>query len=92
MNGVSILSRTGSFSTAVYRSRTRISNVGSIRRSSLYHFSNEDGGNLPFDTKNKTALAIKMILYLGAGFSFPFLAAMWQFHKAGKPLWKFGPP
>ncbi|KAL0080998.1 cytochrome c oxidase subunit VIIc [Phycomyces blakesleeanus] len=54
-----------------------------VMRSDLYHFSNSNGQNLPFDTTNKAALALKMTLYLGVGFGAPFIAAAWQFHKAG---------
>ncbi|KAI8374983.1 cytochrome c oxidase subunit VIIc [Choanephora cucurbitarum] len=54
-----------------------------VARSDLYHFSNANGQNIPFDTKNKAALAVKMTLYLGLGFGAPFIAAAWQFHKAG---------
>ncbi|KAI8374227.1 uncharacterized protein BYT42DRAFT_615405 [Radiomyces spectabilis] len=54
-----------------------------VMRSDLYHFSNSNGQNLPFSTKNRAALAVKMTLYLGLGFAFPFIGAAWQFHKAG---------
>ncbi|KAI8068024.1 cytochrome c oxidase subunit VIIc [Gongronella butleri] len=53
-----------------------------VMRSDLYHFENANGQNIPFSTKNRTALAIKMTLYLGAGFGAPFLGCWWQFHKA----------
>ncbi|OBZ91882.1 Cytochrome c oxidase subunit 7C, mitochondrial [Choanephora cucurbitarum] len=49
-----------------------------VARSDLYHFSNANGQNIPFDTTNKAALAVKMTLYLGLGFGAPFIAAAWQ--------------
>ncbi|KAL0075264.1 cytochrome c oxidase subunit VIIc [Phycomyces blakesleeanus] len=44
-----------------------------VMRSDLYHFSNSNGQNIPFDTKNRAALAVKMTLYLGLGFGAPFI-------------------
>ncbi|KAG0163525.1 hypothetical protein DFQ30_011430, partial [Apophysomyces sp. BC1015] len=44
-----------------------------VMRSDLYHFSNSDGQNLPFNTKNRAGLAVKMTLYLSLGFAAPFL-------------------
>ncbi|KAG2201739.1 hypothetical protein INT47_001999 [Mucor saturninus] len=49
-----------------------------VVRSDLYHFSNANGANVPFNTKNRAGLAIKMTLYLGLGFAAPFLGAAWQ--------------
>ncbi|CAO3591583.1 unnamed protein product [Absidia cylindrospora] len=54
-----------------------------VMRSDLYHFENSNGQNIPFNTKNRTGLAVKMTLYLGLGFAAPFLGAYWQFYKAG---------
>ncbi|CAG8499608.1 5010_t:CDS:2 [Funneliformis mosseae] len=61
-------------------------------RDGAYHWENVDGSHLPFSTKSKAGLAIKMFLYLGTGFSLPFVSAVWQFHKAGKPYFRTGPP
>ncbi|CAI2173081.1 18355_t:CDS:2 [Funneliformis geosporum] len=47
-------------------------------RESVYHWENVDGSHLPFSTKSKVGLAIKMTLYLGTGFSLPFISAWWQ--------------
>ncbi|KAI8976458.1 cytochrome c oxidase subunit VIIc [Pilobolus umbonatus] len=66
------------FARAALRPSTR-----QLIRSDLYHFENSNGQNVPFNTKNRAALAIKMTLYLGAGFGAPFLGAYWQFYKAG---------
>ncbi|KAI9299598.1 cytochrome c oxidase subunit VIIc [Cunninghamella echinulata] len=54
-----------------------------VMRSDLYHFENSNGQNLPFNTKNRTGLAVKMTLYLGVGFIAPFFGCYWQFKKAG---------
>ncbi|GBB99785.1 hypothetical protein RclHR1_03630013 [Rhizophagus clarus] len=61
-------------------------------RDGAYHWENVDGSHLPFSTKSKAGLAVKMGLFLGTGFSLPFIAAWWQFHKAGKPFYRPGPP
>ncbi|KAI7902871.1 cytochrome c oxidase subunit VIIc [Cokeromyces recurvatus] len=69
-------------SNVLARSTMRAS-TRQIARSDLYHFSNSNGQNIPFNTKNRAGLAIKMTLYLGIGFAAPFLGAWWQFYKAG---------
>ncbi|KAI8979271.1 cytochrome c oxidase subunit VIIc [Mycotypha africana] len=61
----------------VARSAMRAS-TRQIARSDLYHFSNANGQNVPFNTKNKAGLALKMSLYLGLGFGVPFIGAWWQ--------------
>jgi cytochrome c oxidase subunit 7c len=76
------------FSRSAIRSRL----LARPMRDGAYHWENVDGSHLPFSTKNRTAFAIKMFLYCGTGFSLPFISAGWQFHKAGKPLFKIGPP
>jgi len=75
-------------------SRSAIRSRGVVRpmRSGAYHFENAEGSHLPFSTKSKAGVAVKMTLYLGTGFSLPFVAAYWQFHKAGKPFFRPGPP
>ncbi|KAI7867516.1 hypothetical protein BDF14DRAFT_1726278 [Spinellus fusiger] len=47
-----------------------------VLRSDLYHFSNSNGQNIPFDTKNRAALAVKMTLYIGLGFGAPFIGKL----------------
>uniref|UniRef100_U9U6N4 Cytochrome c oxidase subunit 8, mitochondrial n=1 Tax=Rhizophagus irregularis (strain DAOM 181602 / DAOM 197198 / MUCL 43194) TaxID=747089 RepID=U9U6N4_RHIID len=42
-------------------------------RDGAYHWENVDGSHLPFSTKSKAGLAIKMGLFLGTGFSLPFI-------------------
>ncbi|GAN08864.1 uncharacterized protein ATC70_006385 [Mucor velutinosus] len=69
-------------SNVLARSAMRAS-TRQVVRSDLYHFSNANGQNVPFNTKNRAGLAIKMTLYLGLGFGAPFLGAAWQFYKAG---------
>ncbi|KAI9481165.1 MAG: cytochrome c oxidase subunit VIIc [Benjaminiella poitrasii] len=64
-------------SNVLARSAMRAS-TRQIARSDLYHFSNTNGQNVPFNTKNRAGLAIKMVLYLGVGFGAPFLGAWWQ--------------
>ncbi|KAI9256996.1 cytochrome c oxidase subunit VIIc [Helicostylum pulchrum] len=64
-------------SNVLARSAMRAS-TRQVVRSDLYHFSNSNGQNVPFNTKNRPALAIKMTLYLGLGFAFPFIGAWWQ--------------
>ncbi|CAO3697226.1 unnamed protein product [Rhizopus stolonifer] len=71
------------YSNILARIAMRSSASRQLVRSDLYHFSNEKGQNLPFCTKNKTALAIKMSLFFGVGFGAPFLSCYWQFYKAG---------
>ncbi|CAG8551086.1 12285_t:CDS:2 [Ambispora leptoticha] len=63
-----------------------------VRHSGSYHFENVNGSHLPFRTDSKLRLAINMVLFLSLGFEIPFIAAIWQFHKAGKPLFHLGPP
>ncbi|KAG0210178.1 hypothetical protein BGX28_009618 [Mortierella sp. GBA30] len=53
-------------------------------RSGAYHWTNENGKNIPFSTKNKPALAAGVAGYLGLGFALPFVASYWQAHKAGR--------
>ncbi|KAJ3357618.1 hypothetical protein AMAG_12069 [Allomyces macrogynus ATCC 38327] len=45
--------------------------------------SNENFANLPFDVSSKFGLAVKMTLYLGAGFGAPFFGAWFQLKKGG---------
>ncbi|KAI8643883.1 hypothetical protein BD408DRAFT_363956 [Parasitella parasitica] len=59
-------------SNVLARSAMRAS-TRQVVRSDLYHFSNANGQNVPFNTKNRAGLAIKMTLYLGLGFGAPFL-------------------
>ncbi|CAJ0641013.1 265_t:CDS:2 [Entrophospora sp. SA101] len=86
-----VLTKVLARSPAVRTQAVRFPRTG-VRKSSYYHFENEDGYHLPFSTKSKTGLAIKMTLFFGTGFSLPFIAGMWQFHKAGKPFFKTGQP
>ncbi|KAF9581666.1 hypothetical protein BGW38_001230 [Lunasporangiospora selenospora] len=58
--------------------------VGSTLRSDAHHWTNDNGKNLPFSTKNKPVLGASVVAYLGTGFSLPFVAAYWQAHKAGR--------
>ncbi|KAG0013985.1 hypothetical protein BGZ80_010738, partial [Entomortierella chlamydospora] len=51
-------------------------------RSGAYHFSNENGKNIPFSTKNKPALAFGVVAYLGTGFALPCVAGYWQPYEA----------
>ncbi|KAF9291506.1 hypothetical protein BGZ68_003711 [Mortierella alpina] len=53
-------------------------------RSGAYHWTNENGKNIPFSTKNKPALAAGVVGYLGLGFALPFVAGYWQAYKAGR--------
>ncbi|KAF9194280.1 hypothetical protein BGZ51_000440 [Haplosporangium sp. Z 767] len=53
-------------------------------RSGAYHFSNTNGKNIPFSTKNKTVLATGVFGTLGVGFFLPFVACYWQAYKAGR--------
>ncbi|KAI9281454.1 cytochrome c oxidase subunit VIIc [Sporodiniella umbellata] len=71
------------YSNILARTAMRSSASRQLVRSDLYHFSNSNGQNIPFNTKNRAGLAIKMTLYLGLGFAAPFLGAYWQFYKAG---------
>ncbi|KAI8597888.1 cytochrome c oxidase subunit VIIc [Dissophora ornata] len=48
------------------------------------HFANTGGKNVPFSTKNRTALAIKVTLYLGIPFAAAFLPGEWQKYKASR--------
>ncbi|RHZ59515.1 hypothetical protein Glove_363g6 [Diversispora epigaea] len=63
-----------------------------LRSGSSYHWENVDGSHIPFSTKSKTGVAVRMTLYCGLGFAIPFIAMWWQFHKVGKPLYRPGPP
>ncbi|CEG71602.1 hypothetical protein G6F70_007573 [Rhizopus microsporus] len=71
------------YSNILARSAMRSAAARRIARSDLYHFENTNGQNIPFNTKNRAGLAIKMSLYLGLGFAAPFIGAWWQFYKAG---------
>ncbi|KAG1460071.1 hypothetical protein G6F46_005772 [Rhizopus delemar] len=71
------------YSNLLARTAMRSAASRQLVRSDLYHFSNTNGQNIPFNTKNRAGLAIKMTLYLGLGFAAPFLGAWWQFYKAG---------
>ncbi|KZT58797.1 hypothetical protein CALCODRAFT_516553 [Calocera cornea HHB12733] len=46
------------------------------------HFENTVYNNMPFDYRNKTTFAIKLIAYLGTGFALPFIAAWYQLRKS----------
>ncbi|CAO3578247.1 unnamed protein product [Absidia cylindrospora] len=72
------------YSNVIARSaiRSRLA-TRQVMRSDLYHFENSHGQNIPFNTKNRTGLAVRMTLYLGLGFAAPFIGAYWQFYKAG---------
>ncbi|KAJ7058334.1 hypothetical protein C8F01DRAFT_1147901, partial [Mycena amicta] len=39
--------------------------------------------NIPFDTSNRRAWAIKCVSYMGFGFALPFVAVGWQWYKPG---------
>ncbi|CAB4022381.1 cytochrome c oxidase subunit 7C, mitochondrial-like [Paramuricea clavata] len=42
---------------------------------------NAPGQNMPFQTKNKSRLLATMILFLGTGFSIPFIGVRFQMAK-----------
>ncbi|KAG8751702.1 hypothetical protein FRC12_012304 [Ceratobasidium sp. 428] len=46
------------------------------------HVDNVIGNNTPFSYQNKAAFAMKTFLFLGAGFSIPFVAVGYQVAKA----------
>ncbi|KAF9923771.1 hypothetical protein FBU30_006179 [Linnemannia zychae] len=64
--------------------RARATIGASPLRSGAYHYTNENGKNIPFSTKNKPALAIGVTAFLGTGFALPFVAMYWQHYKAGR--------
>ncbi|KAF8154530.1 hypothetical protein B0H34DRAFT_716892 [Crassisporium funariophilum] len=37
----------------------------------------------PFSTKNKKALAVKFLAYMGTGFAIPFIAVWWHWNRPG---------
>ncbi|KAJ7039291.1 hypothetical protein C8F04DRAFT_1086369 [Mycena alexandri] len=39
--------------------------------------------NMPFDYSNRSRFAAKALAYMGFGFSLPFIAVGWQWHKPG---------
>ncbi|CAG8672292.1 14769_t:CDS:2 [Acaulospora morrowiae] len=80
------------YSSVFSRSALRARAVIRPTRSDVYHWENVDGSHLPFSTKSRVGLAIKMTMFLGLGFAVPVIGAWWQFHKAGKPFYRPGPP
>ncbi|KAI8886538.1 hypothetical protein K501DRAFT_177416 [Backusella circina FSU 941] len=66
------------YANVLARSAMR-SSTRKVIRSDLYHFENSNGQNIPFNTKNRAGLAIKMTLYLGLGFGAPFLGNLLYF-------------
>ncbi|CAG8468405.1 12459_t:CDS:2 [Ambispora gerdemannii] len=79
---------TASFREQALKRIGNSSNRLAVRHSGSYHFEN----HLPFGTENKPKLVLYMTLYLGLGFSIPFIGAIWQFRKAGRPIFHLGPP
>ncbi|KAK3820422.1 MAG: cytochrome c oxidase subunit VIIc [Benniella sp.] len=76
MNAVTVFARTGI--------RARATVGATPMRSGAYHWTNDNGKNIPFSTKNKPGLAVGVTAYLGLGFALPFVATYWQHFKAGR--------
>ncbi|KAK9763837.1 hypothetical protein K7432_009153 [Basidiobolus ranarum] len=67
------------FARAAIRSRSLVR--PNVSRSA-YHFENKNGDHLPFDVKNRKALAAKMVGLFGLGYALPFVASAWQLSKS----------
>nr|GAT50831.1 predicted protein [Mycena chlorophos] len=63
------------------RSRVPVQSVRVGRR--FAHAPATEYHNIPFDTSNRRALAIKCLSYMGFGFALPFVAVGWQWYKPG---------
>jgi len=46
------------------------------------HVENTVYNNMPFSYRNKAAFGVKLVLFLGTGFSLPFFAAWYQLRKS----------